>query len=364
MEIRITINDRLIRVARTIFNRQTTPFFLALVFLCVLVILFAEPFVIPFIFKTGEVISSSQMNENFSQIGTHVNALRTDVDALTVGGGSLWVSSGNDYYVLNKEVGIGTSTPSSLLHMYSNTGDAGITVESANVSYDPYLTLGYSGDSNVKLWRDVSNQSLKFNTGGATCMTINSGGQIGIGTTGPGEMVHIYSGSLFLQGGKLRIDETATGWPYYIFSNSENLYIEKSQASDKWVYIRNTYGSNVLNLSVDGDVSARGVTLDSDARLKENIQPIENALDRITAIDGVSFTFKGLDEVRLGVVAQNVRQSTPEAVRVSDESTGYLGVDYLALVPVLIEAVKELKTENKLLKQRLDELEKTHIYIE
>lgn len=87
----------------------------------------AEPLVMPFVFKSGEVISSSQMNANFEQVVDAITTLQIDVEGLVAGGDSLWVATPTDYYVLNKEVGIGTSAPSSLLHLYSNTGDAGIT---------------------------------------------------------------------------------------------------------------------------------------------------------------------------------------------------------------------------------------------
>ena len=77
----------------------------------------------------------------------------------------------------------------------------------------------------------------------------------------------------------------------------------------------------------------------------------------VRAVDGVSFRFKGADELRLGLVAQNVMQSVPEAVSVCDESNGYLAVDYQALIPVLIEAVKELKAQNDLLLEKVAALE-------
>ncbi|GAJ08038.1 unnamed protein product [marine sediment metagenome] len=68
MEIKTTNNDRLTRMVRVIFNRRSAPFFLGLVFFAVLATLAAEPLVIPFDFKSGAVISSSQMNANFEQV--------------------------------------------------------------------------------------------------------------------------------------------------------------------------------------------------------------------------------------------------------------------------------------------------------
>ncbi len=66
-------------------------------------------------FKTGEVISSADMNEYFTEIEDRINSLQTQVDALTAGGSCLWVSSGSDYYYSAGNVGIGTASPDTTL---------------------------------------------------------------------------------------------------------------------------------------------------------------------------------------------------------------------------------------------------------
>jgi len=123
------------------------------------------------------------------------------------------------------------------------------------------------------------------------------------------------------------------------------------------VYTRNgLVGVNNTNpnveLDVVGDIEHTGtITQVSDQRLKENLRPIEGALAKIQAIEGVYFNM--IEEPRnrqTGVTAQNVRKVLPEAVKVVDPKNGYLGVSYPSLVPVLIEAVKELKAENEELK--------------
>jgi len=108
-----------------------------------------------------------------------------------------------------------------------------------------------------------------------------------------------------------------------------------------------------------GNVHVTGsLTEDSDLRLKENILPVENALDKVEAINGVYFNFKDSpDKTMVGVIAQDVQAVLPEAVSVTDPETGYLGVSYTSLVPVLIEAVKELKAENEALQVRIEALE-------
>ena len=94
----------------------------------------------------------------------------------------------------------------------------------------------------------------------------------------------------------------------------------------------------------------------SDQRLKENIVNIPNALDKVMDINGVEFDWSteymeargGQDDLfnrkhQVGVIAQEVEKVLPEVV--ADRPDGYKAVRYEQLVPLLIEAIKELKTE-------------------
>jgi hypothetical protein len=89
--------------------------------------------------------------------------------------------------------------------------------------------------------------------------------------------------------------------------------------------------------------------------MKFNIRKIDDALNKINQISGVTFTRPdlGSDTHRLaGVIAQEVQQVLPEVVKL-DESTGMLSVAYGNLSSLLIEAIKELSLkvtdlENKL----------------
>lgn len=82
----------------------------------------------------------------------------------------------------------------------------------------------------------------------------------------------------------------------------------------------------------------------SDARLKDNVEIIPNALDKLSRIRGCTFTRNDLnDTLCAGVIAQDVQEVLPMGVSVTDHETGYLSVDSLAIVAVLIESIKELK---------------------
>ena len=104
--------------------------------------------------------------------------------------------------------------------------------------------------------------------------------------------------------------------------------------------------NNGNNLS--GNFTATGnVTAFSDERLKENVETIEGALDKVSQMRGVMYDKDG--ERGTGVIAQEMQQVMPEVV--IDSGRGdYLSVAYGNIVGVLIESIKELKAEIEELK--------------
>lgn len=101
----------------------------------------------------------------------------------------------------------------------------------------------------------------------------------------------------------------------------------------------------------------------SDINMKTDIENIEDALTKIMALQGVSFSWDTInnpnrnlsDGTHLGLIAQAVQPILPEVI--STDVNGYLYIDYSSLVPVLIESVKDLKYINDSLNQRLNNLE-------
>jgi hypothetical protein len=109
------------------------------------------------------------------------------------------------------------------------------------------------------------------------------------------------------------------------------------------------YNPSTNNFFVTGDITAFA----SDDRLKENIEPIESALDKVLSLSGFTYNFNetgqslGFDgSIRyVGVSAQEVQKVLPEAVKPAPADENYITVQYEKLVPLLIEAIKELKEE-------------------
>lgn len=112
------------------------------------------------------------------------------------------------------------------------------------------------------------------------------------------------------------------------------------------------------NMTASGNVAGY-----SDRRLKQNITPIESALDKVMLLEGVRFEWNGRSTLvskpkgtrDIGVIAQQVAAVFPEVVVNSipdpaNDGIEWLTVDYARLVPVLIQAIKELR-------QKVDHLE-------
>ncbi|MEP0264618.1 tail fiber domain-containing protein [Dokdonia sp.] len=122
-------------------------------------------------------------------------------------------------------------------------------------------------------------------------------------------------------------------------------------------------------LDVNGIVRASSFISNSDRRFKQNIEPLENALEKINAMEGVSYQFKKSkineynlpSEQQYGLIAQDVQKIAPDIVQ--EDEQGYLGIDYIKIIPLLIESVKEqqasivtLQEENAALKEAIDQL--------
>lgn len=109
---------------------------------------------------------------------------------------------------------------------------------------------------------------------------------------------------------------------------------------------------NSRNINATGSITATGtISADSDLRLKENIAPIQNALDKVLGIRGVTFNFKEADVRSAGVIAQEVEEVLPEVVH--NNQRGFKTVAYGNMNALLIEAIKELKGEVDALKSEL-----------
>ena len=107
-------------------------------------------------------------------------------------------------------------------------------------------------------------------------------------------------------------------------------------------------------LDAAGTIRATGdIIAYSDARVKDNVKTIDNALEKVTKLRGVSYTRNDIEDksIKVGVIAQEVLKVLPEVVS-QDENDKY-SVSYGNITGVLIEAIKELKQEIEELKKQI-----------
>ena len=136
------------------------------------------------------------------------------------------------------------------------------------------------------------------------------------------------------------------------FTNSSSDLVLQTAVSDKDFLLKgNDGGATITALTVD--MSAAGaatfnndVTAFSDVILKDNIDTIDNALDRVKGMRGVFFDRKdNKQERQTGVIAQEVEPFLPEVVRETKDEKKIKSVAYGNMVGVLIEAIKELNAK-------------------
>lgn len=151
--------------------------------------------------------------------------------------------------------------------------------------------------------------------------------------------------------------------PYESASNKlivgyDNIFLYGDIAEKKLGIGTTSLGSYVL--SVNGDAFATGLWVSSDRRFKRNEQSIVNSLERVRSVHGMSYEFKTGNAAegrnfgagkQLGFIAQDLQKVFPELVK--EDGSGYLAVNYQGMIPVLVEAIKELSEEVTYLKTKI-----------
>jgi hypothetical protein len=122
-----------------------------------------------------------------------------------------------------------------------------------------------------------------------------------------------------------------------------------------------TSGGTVLYVRSGGSggvylaTGSTGWVANSDERLKTDLVPIENGLEKVVSLRSVigRYLTDSIDKKRPFLIAQDVKKVLPGAV-MTNEETGDMGLSYTEVIPLLVASIKELKAENNLLKARLD----------
>ena len=100
---------------------------------------------------------------------------------------------------------------------------------------------------------------------------------------------------------------------------------------------------------IDGIIKPTDILMSSDKRLKEETQPLDIMNYPLASIRGYKFKYRGKEGTHYGVLAQEVLAVYPELVK--QDSLGYYEVNYIGLIPVLIEEIHQLRQELNALKK-------------
>lgn len=291
----------------------------------------------------------------------------------------------------NGNVGIGTSSPNAPLQLANTIANRKMVLYDLNNNDHQYYGLGINGGL-LRYQVDATGADHAFFAGSGTTtsaelMRIKGNGNVGIGASDPAYRLDV-SGRIRIRSGG-DINSTAGVWLNNIANNVSPAFVGMvndnavgfygNTTPNGWGVVMEITTGNVgigtsipsQKLHVIGNILATGTITPSDIRYKNTITAIQNPLLKLAAINGVTYFMNSaahpewqFDSTRqYGLIAQEVEKVFPEMVK-TISADGYKGLDYVKLVPVLLEGIKELDKknqklteENEQVKERLKSLE-------
>jgi hypothetical protein len=252
-------------------------------------------------------------------------------------------------------VGIGTTSP---LQKFDVDG---LSYLRNDVYMQTNKGIFFSGNSayGAGVYGQNSGNDLVVNAGGNEKMRITSGGNVGIGTTSPSDALHVATSNEY----QISWSRTIAGKRWALGVDSGATFI--TNRTDNRIPIFITNGGNVViaNLGTGLVYSNSGTltsTNPSDERLKDDITDLQYGLNEILQLRPVTYLWKN-DTInqgkQFGFIAQEVQEIMPDLVKEfdtkhGDEEVVRLGLDKEAIFVAMVNAIKELKAEIEILKNK------------
>ena len=291
----------------------------------------------------------------------------------------------------NNRVGIGTTSPSKLLTLKSDSGQLRIETSSDAANY--YATLHSPYNSNHPFNLSVANGGVLaeylgvYADGGANNRVVFPTGNVGIGTSSPTAALDVRSavsiGANAATTGSLRLP--AEGYIYarnaantadifmvglsaddvYLGHINPNIYFRTADGSTRMtidstgdIGIGTTSPTSGIELDVEGQAECDGAgcwTVESDLSLKENIIDMTKyGLNEVMQIKPREYDYKETGNHSFGFIAQELKNVVPEIVYGEE---GNMSIGYGGLTPILVKAMQEQQKQIEELKARVAALE-------
>jgi hypothetical protein len=241
-------------------------------------------------------------------------------------------------------------------------GYVGVGITSPLYTLDVSSGVETTDDIAMRVAND-SNKGVYFApTAGGSSFNINtrSGDTVIFGS--PGESLVIGSNATYagfrFSGASSAVTITSLGW-LGLGSQYTNTAEQPSQQLDvegnaRFRAVGATAFFANLNITSDGTLT----TATSDVRLKENIEPLTNSLEKLLQLSGVTYSWIGQEEKRIGFIAQEVEKVIPELVFTNNNTEDKIkGIHLDNITAVLVEAIKEQQKIIEELKVRISNLE-------
>lgn len=226
-------------------------------------------------------------------------------------------------------VGIGTTSPNQKLEVNGNIASGSGINQSllAQGNLDFYNAAASS--KYIRLADDATTiNAIGFSKSGSTATTWFPSGNVGIGTTSPSSKFDVVGGS----------------WV-------SNMIADDAVGNSIFIRFNTSATSNIGSITRSGSTSAVSYNTTSDYRLKEDLKNY-SGLDLISNINTYDFKWKNSEDRMYGVIAHELQEVVPYAVNGEKDAEDMQQVDYSKLVPILVEAIKELKAEIEILKNK------------
>jgi hypothetical protein len=226
--------------------------------------------------------------------------------------------------------GVFQTSPTLVTPVLGAASATSITVAAGAVG-TPSITT--TGDTNTGIFFPAAD-TIAFSEGGAESVRIDSSGKVLVGTTDA--------------------DNPTDGIVlYFAAQNSQVIIGHATGTPSGFTYVKFSYNASTIGNITQNGTTAVAYNTTSDYRLKENIVPLTGALNKVSQLKPVSYTWKSApDETGEGFIAHELAEVCPHAVSGTkdeidaDENPKYQGIDTSFLVATLTAALQELKAIN------------------